>query len=138
MAFNLLQMKLLHNKSFDEQDTFQCHLLQPLKITSYSAPFLNSKRKNGILPQHNLERDQLFQLFSISWFLQKKVNEGVYLLELIIMLIIKETFSSKGHFTHALCSRTGSINVFLYAIGSRGVGRIRDGNGNPRRCFGFD
>ena len=43
----------------------------------------------------------------------------------------------EGHFTHALCRRTGSINVFLYAIGSRGVGRIRDGNANPQRCFGF-
>ena len=42
-----------------------------------------------------------------------------------------------GHFTHALWKRTGSINVFLNAIGSRGVGRIRDGNANPRRCFGF-
>ena len=41
-----------------------------------------------------IQRDQLFQLFSISWYLQKKVNEGVYLLELIILLIIKETFSS--------------------------------------------
>ena len=32
-------------------------------IISYSVPFLNSKWKNRILPQHNLERDQLFQLF---------------------------------------------------------------------------
>ena len=59
-AFNLLWMKFLDNKSFVEKDTFQCHLLQSLKITSYSAPFLNSKWKNRVLPQHNLERDQLF------------------------------------------------------------------------------
>ena len=63
LAFNLLQMKFLDNKNCDEQDTFQCHLLQSLKITPYSAPFLNSKRKHRVLPQHNLERDQLFQLF---------------------------------------------------------------------------
>ena len=43
LAFNLLWMKFLDNKSFVEKDTFQCHLLQSLKITSYSAPFLNSK-----------------------------------------------------------------------------------------------
>ena len=43
LAFNLLLMKFLDNKSFVEKDTFQCHLLQSLKITSYSAPFLNSK-----------------------------------------------------------------------------------------------
>ena len=42
-------MKFLDNKSFDELDTFQCHLLQSLKITSYSAPFLNLKRKNRVL-----------------------------------------------------------------------------------------
>ena len=24
--------------------------------------------------------------------------------------------SSEGHFTHVLCGRTGSINVFLYAV----------------------
>ena len=59
------------------------------------------------------------------------------------MLLIKTDFVQQffdrfeGHFTHALCRRTGSINVFLYAIGSRGVGRIRDGNANPRRCFRF-
>ena len=63
LAFNLLQMKFLDNKNCDEQDTFQCHLLQSLKITPYSAPFLNSKRTHRVLPQHNLERDQLFQLF---------------------------------------------------------------------------
>ena len=63
LAFNLLQMKFLDNKNCDEQDTCQCHLLQSLKITPYSAPFLNSKRKHRVLPQHNLERDQLFQLF---------------------------------------------------------------------------
>ena len=63
LAFNLLQMKFLDNKNCDEQDTFQCHLLQSLKITPYSAPFFNSKRKHRVLPQHNLERDQLFQLF---------------------------------------------------------------------------
>ena len=43
LAFNLLWMKFLDNKSFVEKDTFQCHLLHSLKITSYSAPFLNSK-----------------------------------------------------------------------------------------------
>ena len=43
LAFNLLQMKFLDNKRFDKQDTFQCHLLQSLKIISYSAPFSNSK-----------------------------------------------------------------------------------------------
>ena len=32
----------------------------------------------------------------------------------------------------------GLINVFRYAIGSRGVGRIRDGYVNPRRCFRFE
>ena len=42
LAFNLLWMKFPDNKSFVEKDTFQCHLLQSLKITSYSAPFLNS------------------------------------------------------------------------------------------------
>ena len=42
------------------------------------------------------------------------------------------------HFTHAPCRGTGSINEFLYAIGSRGVGRIRDNNANPRRCFGLE
>ena len=43
LAFNLLWMKFLDSKSFVEKDTFQCHLLQSLKITSYSAPFLSSK-----------------------------------------------------------------------------------------------
>ena len=43
LAFNFLWMKFLDSKSFVEKDTFQCHLLQSLKITSYSAPFLNSK-----------------------------------------------------------------------------------------------
>ena len=32
----------------------------------------------------------------------------------------------------------GSINVFRYAIGSRGVGRIRDGYVDLRRCFGLE
>ena len=59
LAFNLLWMKFLDNKSFVEKDTFQRHLLQSPKITSYSAPFLYSKRKNRVLPQHNLERGQL-------------------------------------------------------------------------------
>ena len=62
-AFNLLQMKFLDNKSFDEQDTSQCYPLQSPKITSYLVPFLNPNEKNRILPQHNLERDELFQLF---------------------------------------------------------------------------
>ena len=43
LAFNLLWMKFIDNKSFVEKDTFQCHLIRSLKITSYSAPFLNSK-----------------------------------------------------------------------------------------------
>ena len=51
---------------------------------------------------------------------------------------VQQFFDSfEGHFTHALCRRTGSINVFLHAIGSRGVGRIRDCNASPQRCFGF-
>ena len=49
-VFNLLQMKFLDSKSIDEQDTFQCHLLQSLKITSYSAPFLNRNEKVGPFP----------------------------------------------------------------------------------------
>ena len=54
------------------------------------------------------------------------------------MDFVQQFFDSlEGHITHALCKRTGSINVFLNAIGSRGVGRIRDGNANPQRCFGF-
>ena len=43
LAFNLMSIKFLYNKSFDEKDTFQCHLLQSLRIISYSVPFLNSK-----------------------------------------------------------------------------------------------
>ena len=51
---------------------------------------------------------------------------------------VQQFFDSfEGHFTHALCRRTGSISVFLHAIGSRGVGRIRDFNASPQRCFGF-
>ena len=72
---------------------------------------------------------------------KKKINEGVYVLELIICWkrLCPAIFDSfEGHFTHALCRGTGSINEFLYAIGSRGVGRIRDGNANPRSCFGFE
>ena len=45
---------------------------------------------------------------------------------------VQQFFDSvDGHFTHVLCRRTGSINVFLYAIGVRGVGRIRHGFANP-------
>ena len=104
----------------------------------YSAFFEFEMKKMGSFPNIIWRGASSSSYSQFPGSFKKKVNEGVYLLELIILLIIKETFSSKGHFTHALCSRTGSINVFLYAIGSRGVSRIRDGNGNPRRCFGFD
>ena len=53
--------------------------------------------------------------------------------------------SFEGNFIHAYIEEQrfytryhGSINVFCYAIGSRSVGRIRDGYVDFRRCFGLE
>ena len=53
--------------------------------------------------------------------------------------------SFEGNFTHALCRRTEILHSLpyvdkrvCYSIGSRGVGRIRDGHVNLRKCFGLE
>ena len=43
LGFQFVVDEVFDSKSFVEKDTFQCHLLQSLIITLYSAPFLNSK-----------------------------------------------------------------------------------------------
>ena len=71
-----------------------------------------------------------FQLFKMSWLLQKKISERVYSLELII-LSKKRLYPAIFDTLRDIFHMGNFINVFLYAIGSLGVSRIRDGNANP-------
>ena len=58
------------------------------------------------------------------------MNEGVYSLELII-LSKKRLYPAIFDTLRDIFHMGYFINVFLYAIVSRGVSRIRDGNANP-------
>ena len=49
LAFNLMQIKFLYNKSFDGNDTFQCHLLQSLKIISNEFNSRSHKQLNSTI-----------------------------------------------------------------------------------------
>ena len=64
--------------------------------------------------------------------LKKKINEGVYSLELII-LSKKRLYPAIFDTLRDIFHIGNFINVFLYAMGpaSRGVSRIRDGYKNP-------
>ena len=149
LAFNLMSIKFLYNKSFDEKDTFQCHLLQSLRIISYSVPFLNSKWKNHVLPQNNLVEGQLLPVIQnflapskkkkwMEYFISTRtwICERTFVQQFSIALreILHRRFVEEQR---SYTRYHGSINVFRYSIGSRGVGRIRDGYVNLRRCFGL-
>ena len=60
----------------------------------------------------------------------KIINEGVYSLELII-LSKKRLYPAIFDTLRDIFHMGNFINVFLYAISSRGVSRIRDGYANP-------
>ena len=70
--------------------------------------------------------------FGYSKFLGsfKKFNEGVYSLELII-LSEKRLYPAIFDTLRDIFHMGNFKNVFLYAISSRGVSRIRDGYANP-------
>ena len=85
------------------------------------------------------------KLIKISWLLKKKINVlyknlGIFSKKRLCPAIFD---SFERNFTCTLKkSRTYTrfhelIDVFLYARGSRGVGRICDDYANPRRCFWF-
>ena len=60
----------------------------------------------------------------------KTINEGVYSRELII-LSKKRLYPAIFDTLRDIFHMGNFINVFLYAISSRGVSRIRDGYANP-------
>ena len=148
LAFNLMSIKFLYNKSFDEKDTFQCHLLQSLRIISYSVPFLNSKWKNRVLPQNNSVKGQLLpviQNFLAPSKKKKKINGIFYLLELMNLLknLCPAIFDSfEGNFIHALCRRTEILHslprVDKRVLLRNRLARCRDGYVDLRRCFGLE
>ena len=74
--------------------------------------FVLEMNKNRVLPQKIWKRASYFQLFKISWLIQKK-NEWNILFTRTCEFVKKKTFVqqfsialSKGNFTHALCRRT--------------------------------
>ena len=60
----------------------------------------------------------------------KKINEGAYSLELII-LSKKRLYPAIFDTLRDIFHMGNFINVLLYTVSSRGVSRIRDGYANP-------
>ena len=63
LAFNLMYIQFLYNKSFDEKDTFQCHLLQSLKIISDEFNSMSHKQLNSTIAR-------LLKRIKLVWYIK--------------------------------------------------------------------